>query len=603
MSVSDPESVPRSEKLLALYKVAQFDPKQTALIAALGIIAAALEAVGLGFILPVIEIVQSTGDPAAEASGLIGMFVAAYEFVNVPFTLGTVVAGVAVVMLVRYVSSFLGAWYRAAIQTYYVRHLQTTAFDNALNARVSYFDQEGSDDILNAIITQTNYAGRVIQNSIRFVQLALLSLVYFLIALVISPPLTLLTVVFLGGLAYLVRYVIEPGYELGDRVANANEHRQEAAQAGTQGIRDVRIFGIADELREDFQRAVDSFTRSQIKLRRNEAALNNFYNLAVAVSVFVLIFFALRFADLSLGALGVFLFAMFQLGPKVSEANQLFYKVENDLPHLVRTQAFVDKLANYREPTDATRPTPDVVEEVEFDDVRFSYEQGGEEVLRGVDFAAHRGEFVAFVGQSGAGKSTIAALLARMYEPTDGRITANGAPITEMDIDEWRSHLAVVRQNPYVFNDTLRYNLTIANRDASEEMIRHVCEIARVDEFFDDLPNGYDTMLGDDGVRLSGGQKQRVALARALLADADVLILDEATSDLDTNLEKEVQQAIEGMDRDYIIVTIAHRLSTVKNADRIYTVEDGRISEYGKHGDLLSRDGKYAELYATQAGR
>ena len=187
-----------------------------------------------------------------------------------------------------------------------------------------------------------------------------------------------------------------------------------------------------------------------------------------------------------------------------------------------------------------------------------------------------------------------------MYEPDSGRITANGRPIGEMDIDSWRDRLAVVRQAPYVFDDTLRYNLTLANRDASRDEIDRVCRIAKVDEFIDDLPNGYDTELGDNGVRLSGGQQQRVALARALLADADVLILDEATSDLDTHLEQEVQTAIEMMEREYIIITIAHRLSTIKNADRIYTVDDGEIIESGEHGTLLDRDGTYADLYDTQ---
>jgi len=599
---TDTDAVSVREKIAALRRVAAFSPKLTSFIIVLGVVAAGLEAVGLGFILPVIEIVQSSGDPTANASGVMGLFVGAYQFVGVPLTLGTVVIGVAAVMVVRYTSSFLGAWFQSALQTYYVRHLQTTAFDHALDARVAYFDEEGSDDILNAIITQTDFAGRVIRNGVRLLQLSLLAAGYLLIAFVISPELTVFTIVLLGGLTYLLRSVLESGYDLGDEVADANEERQTAAQAGTQGIRDIRIFGLADELREDFKNAVDQYTRSQIKLRRNEAALNNFYNLSVAVSVFVLIFLALRYANLSFGALGVFLFAMFQLGPRVSNMNQLFYKVENDLPHLVRTQAFVDKLSHYEEPSDATQSTPEAVERVAFEDVWFSYTEE-ETVLRGIEFEARRGEFVAFVGQSGAGKSTIAALLARMYEPDEGQITANGEPIGKMNIDEWRDHLAVVRQNPFIFNDTLRYNLTVANRGASREEVNRACEIAKVDEFFGELPNGYDTQLGDEGVRLSGGQQQRVALARALLADADVLILDEATSDLDTNLEQEVQEAIETMEGEYVVLTIAHRLSTVKSADRIYTVEDGQISEAGEHEELLGEDGKYAELYATQASR
>ena len=188
-----------------------------------------------------------------------------------------------------------------------------------------------------------------------------------------------------------------------------------------------------------------------------------------------------------------------------------------------------------------------------------------------------------------------------MYDPDSGEIRANGVPINEYDLDEWREQVAVVRQQPFIFNDTLEANVTVGNRDATRQEVERVCEIAKVDEFLADLPNGYESQLGDDGVRLSGGQRQRVALARALLKDADFLVLDEATRELDSNLEREVQDAIESMDREYGIVAIAHRLSTVKNADRIYTVDDGEIIEEGTHGELLADDGEYAELYAIQS--
>ncbi|WP_418284159.1 ABC transporter ATP-binding protein [Halorubrum sp. DTA46] len=599
MSSSDSESVSRREKLSALRDVARYNPKYTAVIVLLGIIAAVLEGVGLSFILPIVDLVQ-LDDPAAEADGLLAVFVTAYEFVGIPFSLGYVVVGVSFVMVARYTTSFAVAWFREALRTYYIRDLQTRAFRNALNARVEYFDKEGSDDILNAIVTQTYYAGRVIQRVIKFTEQFFLAGVYFLVALIIAPTLTIITGVVLGGFSLFFRKVLKSGYDLGDEVADANEMRQEAVQAGTQGIRDVRIFGLAEELFDDFSRAVNQYTESRITLRRNEAAIDNFYNLIVAVSVFVLIYLALTFASLSVGELGVFLFAMFRLGPKASYVNTLYYQIENDLPHLVRTLEFTKELEAYEEPTESTREVPTEIEEVEFDDVHFSY-NGEEDVLRGIDFTVEKGEFVGFVGQSGAGKSTIVSLLARMYPVNEGEIRANGVPIDEMDIAEWRDRLSMVRQDPFIFNDTLRYNLTLGNRDVSEEELDRVCAIAKVDEFMGELPDGYDSMLGDDGVRLSGGQQQRVALARALLEDADVLILDEATSDLDSNLEKQVQRAIEEMDRDYAIVTIAHRLSTVKNADRIYTVEEGRVTETGTHEDLVEENGKYAELYGIQS--
>lgn len=598
MDEDDIESVSRGEKLSALADVARYRPRFTLGIVGLGIVAAVFEGIGLSFILPIVELVQLE-DPATEAEGLLAVFVTVYQALGIPFTLGFVVLGVSAVMVVRYTTSFAVAWLREALRTYYIRDLQDRAFRNALDAKVAYYDEEGSDDILNAIVTQTYYAGRVIQRSIQFLEQFFLASIYFLVALVIAPMLTIFTAVVLGGFSVFFRRVLESGYNVGDEVAKANEQRQEAAQAGTQGIRDVRIFGIADELYRDFREAIDKYTLARITLRRNEAIINKFYNLVVAVSVFVLIYLALTLANLSLGALGVFLFAMFRLGPRASTVNQKFYQVENDLPHLIRTLDFINTLGQHEEPKGGTRPVPSSITQIEFDDVWFSYKE--DTVLRGIDMVVNKGEFIGFVGQSGAGKSTIVSLLARMYETDRGEIRANGIPIDEMDIDEWRDRLSIVRQNPFIFNDTLRYNLTIGNRGVSEDELDRVCEIAKVDEFLGELPNGYETRLGDDGVRLSGGQKQRVALARALLEDADLLILDEATSDLDSNLEKQVQRAIERMERDYAILTIAHRLSTVKNADRIYTVENGRITEVGPHRELVDKGGKYAELYAIQS--
>ncbi len=599
LSMSKTSEVSRSEKIHALVDVARFSPRFSILIVILGLFAAVLEGIGLSFILPIIEIVQ-VDDPVAEADGYMEVFVTVYQTLGIPITLGFVVVGVAVVMTLRYTMTFLVSWLQAVLIMRYTRSLQLRAFDHALDAQVSYYDTKGSDDVLNAIITETRYAAYVIRYCIRILKRTFFTFIYLLIALVVSPILTLFAVIVLGSITVLLRGVIEPGYQLGDQVAEANERRQQAAQAGTQGIRDIRIFGITGELYNDFADAVDTYTRSRITLKRNEAALENFYNLSVAVFLFVLIYFALTFADLSLSALGVFLFAMFQLGPNVSKLNKTYYKIENHLPHLVRIQRFLTNLESQHEPKEGTQPVPGEIRNVRFDNVWFSYNDD-DKVLRGFDFEVDKGEFVAFVGQSGAGKSTIVSLLARMYDVDRGEIRANGIPINEMDTDEWRDRISVVRQSPFIFNDTLRYNLTIGNRGVTESQLDRVCEIARVDEFLDDLPDGYDTMLGDDGVRLSGGQKQRVALARSLLEDADLLILDEATSDLDSNLEQQVQEGIESMDRDYAIITIAHRLSTVKNADRIYTVEDGKIIEFGQHNELLKNDGPYSDLYLIQS--
>lgn len=588
------------EKARALIQVARFRPELVGVILALSLVAAVLEGFGLSFILPIVEVAQSDGVPP-DASGLLGAFVRIYDLLGVRFTLEYLIVGVIAVMTVRFVSSFLLSWFRAAIVTQYTKYLQEQAFDNALDARVSYFDSRGSDDILNVIVTQAEYAGYVIRYVIRILEQGLLVVAYLVVALYLAPVLTLVTAVVLGGLTFLFRNLLDRGYILGDEVADAKEKIQSSAQAGTLGIRDVKLFGMAEEIRSGFVESVVQFERNRIKIFRNSAAITNFYQLATAVMVFVLVYLALTAASLSFGELGVFLFAMFRLGPKVSSLNSQLYNLEGYLPHLIRTQAFIEELERNHEDDGGSAPVPTPVGEVAFDDVDFTYESNEGTALHGVTFSVDPGEFVAFVGPSGAGKSTIASLLARMYEPDRGEITADDIPIDEFDVDEWRSHVTVVRQDPHIFNNTLRWNVTVGNREASEREVERACEIAQVSEFDSDLPNGYDTVLGDHGVKLSGGQRQRVAIARALLKDADLLILDEATSDLDTSLEQRVHRGIEAMDRDYAMLVIAHRLSTVTNADQIYAMEDGEIVEVGDHDRLMSEGGIYAELYSMQS--
>jgi subfamily B ATP-binding cassette protein MsbA len=587
----------RREQFRALLEVARYRPKFTAGIVGLGVVVAVLEGVGLGFILPIIQVTQGN----AEASGgLVGLFAQAYEFVGIPFTLQYIIIGVGSILAVRYTCAFVIDWLTAKLRMDYMRHLRAETFESALDARIAYFDTKGSDEMLNAIITQTQYAANTIRRIRRALELSLISLAYILVAFALAPVLMLVSIVILGGFMFGIRHVLESGFSVGSNVAGANERVQESVQAGMQGIRDVKAFNLHSELTGDFRSAVNQHVVSMVHQRRNQAIINNFNQFMTAVTVFVLIFVGIQVANLSLGALGVFLFAMFRLGPKLSNLNDVVYKVENDLPHLVRTQEFVGHLNENRE-IDGYESVPTPVGGVVFDEMKFSYETTDERVLDGASFDVERGEFVAFAGPSGAGKSTIVSLLLRMYTPDDGSITADGTSITEFDVQEWRSRVSLVRQNPFIFNDTLRYNLTIGNREASEEKIDRACRIAKVDEFFGELPQGYDTVLGDNGVRLSGGQKQRVAIARALLKDADFLVLDEATSDLDSHLEADVHHGIESMERDYGIIAIAHRLSTITGADRIYMMENGRVVESGTHQELVEEQGEYAELYATQS--
>ncbi len=267
---------------------------------------------------------------------------------------------------------------------------------------------------------------------------------------------------------------------------------------------------------------------------------------------------------------------------------------------LDRTMEVLGEREEFGDPN-RKQQVPPVEGRVEFRDVRFAYE-ADKPVLHGISFVAAPGTATALVGSSGSGKSTIISLICAFHEPTSGSILVDGHNLSGIDLASYRSQLGVVLQESFLFDGSIRDNIVFSLPHASDEEFLNACRIARVDEFADRFEEGYDTIVGERGVKLSGGQRQRLSIARALLANPRLLILDEATSSLDSESEAMIQQGLNTLMQGRTTFVIAHRLSTIRKADQILVVEGGRIIERGTHGSLYALGGRYYELYTRQHG-
>ena len=304
---------------------------------------------------------------------------------------------------------------------------------------------------------------------------------------------------------------------------------------------------------------------------------------------------------LTMGGLVIFLGYLAALLGPVATLAATAATLQNDLAALDRTLDLLEEPLEMASSPDAARPLrSEVLGHVAFEDVAFAYPGAEQPVLEDLSFEARPGQTVALVGASGAGKTTLCNLVARFYDPTAGRVTLDGTDLCDIDVEVFRTLLGVVEQDVFLFDGTVADNIGYARRDATRDEVVRAAELANAAEFIDGLEQGYDTLIGERGVRLSGGQRQRLAIARAVLADPRILILDEATSALDTHSERLIQASLEELMRGRTCFVIAHRLSTITGADLILVLSQGRVVERGTHDQLMAAGGRYRGMIEAQ---
>ena len=525
-------------------------------------------------------------------------------------SLGGVIAIIVAMIALKNAFIWLGGQFGASLQERITRDLRDAVFRHMQRLPLGWFSRTRTGQVMSRILSDTEQAKAVLAEvATRTIQNLAQVVVTIVVLVRMSPRLALISLV----IAPIITAVLQPilrKLRRGHRTLR-NEYGEitSVLQEVVSGIRLVKSFGGEPYEDRRFTDASGGYTRGMIRITRLSllsGPITEVLGTSVAVGVLWIgasqIFTAEAAgatAALDGGMLITFMVLLMRLLPPLKQLSQAPTVATQSLAAAERLFEVLDQ------PTEAqsdkgTRHVATLVDELRFDGVAFAYD-GGENVLHDVTFTARKGEVVAFVGSSGGGKSTLVDLIPRFIEPTAGKVTLDGVDTREIRLASLRALTGIVSQDTVLFNDTVRANIAYGAAERfSEEQVEAAARAANAHSFISELPQGYDTVLGERGTRLSGGQRQRIAIARALLVDPPILILDEATSALDTENERLVQEAIERLLTGRTVFVIAHRLSTITHASQILVLDRGRVVERGAHAELLARGGAYSRLHALQ---
>jgi ATP-binding cassette, subfamily B, bacterial MsbA len=512
---------------------------------------------------------------------------------------GTIVLLIGLKNLTGYISSLSNSVLSRAITA----DLQEKGLRLLLDVDLDFFTKAKSGDLMNRLGGEMSRTTASISGFISLTTTAVTILVFVGILLSVSWQLTLAATVLLPLSALLPQHLISRAKVFSKLITNINQEYSGNLIETFAGIRLVKASGTEQEEYARFKKLIREREKVDFSAKMNSAAVSPIGEITNIVVLFTLVLLSRFIFANNLDALSAILLTYIVI---LSRLLPLIPQLNSARQGLARSSASVevvhDLLRTDNKPfmKNGSIPYTGFKKEIRFENVSFKYPETSELVLRGINLRIPRGTTVALVGSSGAGKSTIADLLPRFYDPIDGRITIDGIDLRDFDIRSFRKLMGIVSQETFLFNDSVRNNIAYGFAEATEEAIIDAIKRANAYEFIMNLPKGLDTLIGDRGVMLSGGQRQRLAISRALLKNPEILILDEATSALDTVSESLVQQALDELSRERTTLVIAHRLSTIQKAHQIAVMDKGKIVELGTHNELLKKGGHYSRLYATQ---
>jgi subfamily B ATP-binding cassette protein MsbA len=510
---------------------------------------------------------------------------------------------VGIAILVQAVTSFLLTKILSVQAQYLISELRAKVQKKVLSLPISFFDNTKSGVLVSRIMTDVEGVRNLIGTGlVQMVGGTITAVISLVLLLTISPSMTifvLVPVAVFGVVALKAFKYIRPIFRTRGVINAEVTGRLTESLAG---VRVIKAFNAEEQENKTFEEGVERLFNNVKRSLTATAAMTSSSTFLLGLAstgIMGIGGYKIMTGELTVGDfLSFTLLLGFMIAPIVQMSN-IGSQLTEAMAGLDRTEELMNMEAE-EDAGNRTEELPNMIGNIVFNDVSFAYEKG-KEVIHNISFEAASGTVTALVGSSGSGKSTIAGLSATFLNPKSGMITIDGKDLSKVKLNHYRRNLGVVLQDEFLFEGTIRENILFPRPNATEEQLTNAVNAAYVNEFTDRFDDGLDTLIGERGVKLSGGQRQRIAIARAILADPKIIILDEATSNLDNESEALIQKSLNELMKGRTTFVIAHRLSTIKKADQILVIEDGRIAERGNHDELIQSEGRYYDLHTYQA--